>query len=75
MQSIFYKCSLEEYAVFSSKCAEFILNAIEALYAKAAKANCATLAMSIESRSDLVYAHLELRYDTSKALPSVITEK
>ena len=45
---------------------------IEALYAKA---NCATFAMSIESHSDLVYAHLELRYDTSKALPSVISVK
>ena len=45
---------------------------IEALYAKV---NCATFAMAIGSHCDLVYAHLELRYDTSKALPSVISEK
>ena len=45
---------------------------IEALYAKA---NCATFAMSIGSHFDLVYAHLELRYDTSIALPSVISVK
>ena len=48
---------------------------IEALYAKANCATFATFAMSIGSYCDLDYAHLELRYDTSKALPSVISEK